>query len=76
MEIDLNVVKMVPEKVIKKYSAIPIAKNGRELSVVIANPFDFNAISDIEFASGFIVIPLVAQKSHTPVQTNGTNETN
>ena len=64
MEIDLNVVKVVPEKVIKKYFAIPIAKNGRELSVVIANPFDFNAISDIEFASGFIVTPLVAQKSH------------
>src|SRR4030042_6226905 len=63
-EIDLNVVKVVPEKVIKKYFAIPIAKNGRELSVVMANPFDFNAISDIEFASGFIVIPLVAQKSH------------
>jgi|LQYC01.1.fsa_nt_gi type IV-A pilus assembly ATPase PilB len=64
MEIEPNVVKVVPEKVIKKYFAIPIAKNGRELSVVIANPFDFNAISDIEFASGFIVIPLVAQKSH------------
>ena len=64
MEIDPNVVKVIPEKVIKKYFAIPIAKNGRELTVVIANPFDFNAISDIEFASGFIVIPLVAQKSH------------
>jgi len=64
MEIETDVVKVVPEKVIKKYFAIPIAKNGRELSVVIANPFDFNAISDIEFASGFIVIPLVAQKSH------------
>jgi type IV-A pilus assembly ATPase PilB len=64
MEIDPHVVKVIPEKVIKKYFAIPIAKNGRELTVVIANPFDFNAINDIEFASGFIVIPLVAQKSH------------
>jgi len=64
MEIEPTVFKVLPEKVIKKYLAIPIAKNGRELSVVMANPFDFNAISDIEFASGFIVIPLVARKSH------------
>jgi len=64
IDLDADIVKLLPEKVIKKYFVLPFAKNGRELTVVMANPFDFTTINDIEFASGFIVIPLVAQKSH------------
>jgi len=63
IEVDSEAVKLVPEKVIKKYCALPIAKNGREITVVMANPFDFDAINDIEFASGLILIPIVSPKS-------------
>jgi len=53
-ELDPEVVKLIPEKVIKMYTVIPIAKKRKELIVAMANPFDLSIINDIEFASELV----------------------
>ncbi|MFH0813979.1 MAG: ATPase, T2SS/T4P/T4SS family, partial [Pseudomonadota bacterium] len=62
-EIDPELFKAIPEKVIKMYTVLPIALNRKELTVAMANPFNHSIISDIEFASGFFVVPVVAKKT-------------
>jgi len=63
IEIDPEVIKLIPEKVARRYTVLPISKDRRELTVAMANPFDLSIINDIEFASGFLVIPVVASKT-------------
>jgi type IV pilus assembly protein PilB len=63
LDIDHELIKLIPEKVVKKYNVLPIAKNKREITVAMANPFDLTAINDIEFASGYMVVPVVTEKS-------------
>jgi len=63
IEIDPEVIKLIPEKVARRYTVLPIAKDRRELTVAMANPFDLPIINDIEFASGFLVVPVVASKT-------------
>jgi len=63
LDVDPEVIKLIPEKVVRRYTVLPIAKNKRELTVAMANPFDFSIINDIEFASGFLVVPVVAGKT-------------
>jgi len=63
LDIDYELVKLIPEKVVKKYNVLPISKSKREITVAMANPFDLTAINDIEFASGYMVVPVVTEKS-------------
>ncbi|MBN2468139.1 MAG: type IV-A pilus assembly ATPase PilB [Deltaproteobacteria bacterium] len=64
IEIDPEVMDFIPEKVIRRSIVLPIGRNdGRELTVAMANPLDLSIISDIEFASGFLVVPVVSEKS-------------
>lgn len=63
MRIDRTVLKVIPEKVVRRYTVVPIARERRELTVAMANPFDLTVVSDIEFASGCLVVPVVAAKS-------------
>lgn len=47
----------------KRNFALPIAKNGVQLKVAMADPLDFVAIDDIELRSGFTVMPVISSKN-------------
>jgi type IV pilus assembly protein PilB len=53
----------VPEKVARKCICLPVKLDGRSLVAAFANPTDYQAIRDIEFASGSSVRPLVATRT-------------
>lgn len=63
IRIDRTVLKLIPEKVVRRYTVVPITRDRRELTVAMANPLDLTVVSDIEFASGCLVVPVVAAKS-------------
>lgn len=50
-EIDDQVVKLVPQDLVRKYCILPIDKMGDILTVVMANPLDAEAIEEIERAT-------------------------
>ncbi|MDM7913722.1 MAG: type IV-A pilus assembly ATPase PilB, partial [Candidatus Eisenbacteria bacterium] len=62
-EIDPTVVRMIPAEVANKFQVLPIARNGRQMTVAMANPTNFFAIDDIKFITGLNVRVLVATEA-------------
>ena len=61
--LDPEAMKKVPERLARKYLCLPMAIEGRVLTVAMMNPIDYQAIQDIEFASALAVRPLVATRT-------------
>ena len=49
---DENIVKLVPEKLIRRYSVLPLSKIGRDLTLVVSDPTDILAMDDIKTVTG------------------------
>jgi len=60
MALSPQVLKLIPEEVVKKYKVIPLGLDKKKLVVAMADPSDFASIEEISFITGFIVMPLVS----------------
>ncbi|MEW6556210.1 MAG: ATPase, T2SS/T4P/T4SS family [Elusimicrobiota bacterium] len=60
MDIDPDVVKIIPKQSAKRYNAVPFAKEENILFVAMAEPRDLFAIEDINLRTGFQVQPYLA----------------
>jgi type IV pilus assembly protein PilB len=60
---DQEALRKVNEKLARKHLSLPLAVEGRVLVLAMADPTDFRAIQDIEFASTMTVKPMVATLS-------------
>src|SRR5712691_6575522 len=60
MEVDMDVVKVVPEATARRHSAVPFAKEENVLFVAMADPRDFFAVEDIQLRTGFEVQPYLS----------------
>lgn len=56
-------VAKVPEKLARKCVCLPVKLEGRALVAAFANPADYDALRDVEFAVGSTVRPVVATKT-------------
>src|SRR5437764_1925036 len=63
LEIDLEVLKLVPAAIAKKYEVIPVRKMGNSLAVAMADPTNVFALDDIAFMTNLQVLPLVASQT-------------
>jgi type IV pilus assembly protein PilB len=57
---DTEALRRVPERLARKHFLLPLAVEGRVLVTAMADPTDYRAIQDIEFASALAVKPMVA----------------
>lgn len=62
-EVDLEVIKLVPEEQAKKHLLIPINRAGSTLVVAMSDPSNMFAVSDIEFLTGYKVEVVVAPEA-------------
>ncbi|OGR92282.1 MAG: hypothetical protein A2992_06640 [Elusimicrobia bacterium RIFCSPLOWO2_01_FULL_59_12] len=60
MEVDLDVVKVVPEATARRHNAVPFAKEENVLFVAMSDPRDFFAVEDIQLRTGFEVQPYLS----------------
>jgi len=67
--IDLNrlvipeqVLKFLPENVVRKYSVLPVEMSNAQLLVAMNDPTDYFAIDDLRLAAGMMVKPCLAKK--------------
>lgn len=67
--IDLNrlvvpeqVLRLLPENVVRKYTVLPIEMNNAQLLVAMSDPTDYFALDDLRLASGLMVKPCLAKK--------------
>jgi len=51
-EINSEVISLIPARVAKQYLLVPIDKVGNNLSLVMSNPLNVQAIEDVEMLSG------------------------
>jgi len=58
--VDSSAINVVPERLVKAHSAIPVKKDGQTLWVAMASPSNIVALDDIKIASGCRVIPVMA----------------
>ncbi len=60
VEVDPEVIKLIPEDVVRKYHIMPISRTGAKLVIAMSDPSNIFAIDDIKFLTGYNVEPLVA----------------
>jgi len=63
MEINPNVVKLIPSSTSKKYFIIPISRVGPKLTLAMADPSNIVVIDEIKFMTGFNVEAVVASET-------------
>jgi type IV pilus assembly protein PilB len=61
MVIDLEVVRLVPEKVLAKNRTLPLARRGRRLFVAISDPTNLHGLDEIRFSTAMQVEPIVVE---------------
>ncbi len=60
MNIPANVIAIISTELAEKYKIIPFKLESKRLSLVMADPSDFDAIDAISFTTGYIIRPMVA----------------
>ncbi len=55
-----EVLKLIPESMIRKFSVFPLRKIGKRLTVVMSDPFNLNQIDQIRLKTGFEIEPAIA----------------
>lgn len=51
LELDVDIVKLVKEDLIKKHHALPIFKRGKRLYIAVSDPTNLQALDEIKFAT-------------------------
>ena len=62
-ESDEHSIELIPPEVATKFQVVPIKREGRVLTVAMANPDNIFAIDDIKFITGLEVRPVVATET-------------
>ena len=62
-EIDPELIKLVPRELAVKYLLIPVSRAGSSLAVAMTDPWNEEAISNLEFLTGFKVDVAIAGES-------------
>jgi type IV pilus assembly protein PilB len=60
LDVDPEVLRLVPLPIARKYQVLPVERAGETLSLAMADPTDVNALDDVAFLTNLKVRPLVA----------------
>src|SRR5262249_30758932 len=61
--IEPEAIKVISEDLARKYICLPLKVEGQALLLALANPWDYAAIQDVQFASSLTVRPVVASRA-------------
>ena len=62
LELDLDVVKLVSEKLLNKHRVLPLLLRGKRLYVGVSDPTNLQALDDIKFQTTLRVEPVVVEQ--------------
>ncbi len=63
MEVNPNVIKLIPSSIAKKYFIIPVNRIGPKLTMAMADPSNIIVIDEVKFMTGFNVEAVVASEA-------------
>ena len=58
--IDSEIPRLISEKMARRYTLIPVKKDGKRLIVAMSDPLNIFAVDDIKIATGLEVVPVIA----------------
>ena len=62
VDIDIDVIRAVDQKLIGKYRVLPLVQRGQRIFLAISDPTNLQAIDDIKFATSLRVDPVVVEQ--------------
>ncbi|OYW12211.1 MAG: general secretion pathway protein GspE, partial [Planctomycetales bacterium 12-60-4] len=62
-EVDLELVKSFPQKLIYRHSLFPLSRHNGSLTLATSDPLDVYALDEAGSATGLTIIPVVAERS-------------
>ncbi len=62
-EVDLNVVKNFPQKLIYRHSLFPLSRVNGSLTLATSDPLDVYALDEASAATGLSIVPVVSEKA-------------
>ena len=62
LEVDLDVVRSVDQKLVNKHRVLPLVKRGQRLFLGISDPTNLQAIDDIKFQTSLRIDPVVVEQ--------------
>lgn len=62
IQLDLDVVKLVSDKLLAKHRVLPLLKRGKRLFVAVADPTNLHALDEIKFQTGLSVDAVVVEE--------------
>src|SRR4029453_12776242 len=62
LDVDAEVIKLVPAQIARKYEVLPIKRAGNQLTLAMADPTNVFAVDDVGFMTNLQVVPVVASQ--------------
>jgi type IV pilus assembly protein PilB len=59
-EVDTRLLKLIPAELASKHTVLPLKRDGRQLTVAIADPTAMAVIDDLKFITRYDIIPVLA----------------
>jgi type IV pilus assembly protein PilB len=60
LPLDPEVIKLLPERLVRRYKALPVKRSGNTLTVTMVDPLNVLAIDDFRLASGCEIEPAIS----------------
>ncbi|MEN6347969.1 MAG: type II secretion system protein GspE, partial [Syntrophomonas sp.] len=67
MNIDAEILELLPPQLIRLHKVLPISKHMKVLTLAMADPFDQRAIDDVRMATGLDVVPVLASEKEIDI---------
>ncbi len=62
IEIDLDIVKLVSEKLLTKHRVLPLLRRGKRLFIAVSDPTNLQALDEIKFQTGLSIDAVVVEE--------------
>ncbi|WP_353265643.1 ATPase, T2SS/T4P/T4SS family [Gemmatimonas sp.] len=59
-EVDTRLLKLIPAELATKHTVLPLKRDGRQLTVAIADPTSMSVVDDLKFITRYDIIPVLA----------------
>jgi type IV pilus assembly protein PilB len=59
-EVDTRLLKLIPPELASKHTVLPLKREGRQLTVAIADPTAMSVIDDLKFITRYDIVPVLA----------------
>ncbi len=58
-----DILKLIPQNMVRKFSVVPLRKIGKQLTVAMSDPFNLNLLDQLRLKTGFEIQPALATES-------------